>query len=274
MPLNEPITVTVSYGSNPPESQTKTLTATRPVEAWPVIAVTWPDAKTGAPALGGAPTLTINPNARAPEPGHRVVDDDTRSSRPQESNPLNSLVSTVISLLFLCAVGYGVYYAYKTGKLKTLLDRLGVNTDPIAVGSGGVPDPFAKQRTPIQPITEGTADPFAGGGVGAGVSVAPIADGPRLIATSGAYAGNIFPLNGPAADIGRDAGNTVPLPNDTNTSRRHATIQASGGQFSLVDNGSSNGTFLNGVRVVAQTPQPLRPGDEVQIGMTRFRFEA
>lgn len=105
-------------------------------------------------------------------------------------------------------------------------------------------------------------------------AAAPLVDGPRLIATAGAYAGNIFPLTGASADIGRDSGNAVALPNDTNASRRHATIQRADGQFTLVDNSSSNGTFVNGVRVVSQTPQVLRPGDEVQIGLTRFRFEA
>jgi len=274
VPLGEPVTVTVSYGSNPPESQTKTLTVTRPADPWPAVAVTWPDAKTVTPAAP-PPSTGTNAPPRDSESGRRGSDEDTRSTRQPESNPLNSLVSTVISLLFLVAVGYGVFWAYKTGRLKNVLDRLGINTDQMAATSAAMPDPFSKQRTPIQPITEGTADPFAGAALAGGaVSAAPIADGPRLIATAGAYAGSIFPLNGPSADIGRDTGNAIPLPNDTNASRRHATVQASNGQYQLVDNGSSNGTFVNGVRIVSQTPQALRPGDEVQIGMTRFRFEA
>ena len=213
-------------------------------------------------------------SARQTESGRRTFDEDPRSQRQPDGNPLNSLVSTVISLLFLAAVGYGVFHAYKTGKLKTLLDRLGINTEAAPVGSGGIPDPFAKPRTPIQPITEGTADPFAGAVLAGGPSGPAVSDGPRLIATSGAYSGNIFPISGPTADIGRDAGNTVALPNDTNTSRRHATIQASGGQYIVIDNGSSNGTFVNGVRLAGHSQQAIRPGDEVQIGMTRFRFEA
>ena len=43
------------------------------------------------------------------------------------------------------------------------------------------------------------------------------------------------------------------------------------GGFVIRDQGSSNGTFVNGARV---TEAPLRPGDEVSIGGTRFRFEA
>jgi hypothetical protein len=206
----------------------------------------------------------------------RTFDEGDRSARQPEGNPLNGIVSTVVSLLFLAAVAYGVMWSYKTGKLQAMLDKIGINTGPTAASATGIPDPFAKaNRTPIQPITEGTADPFSGGVGAASMAPAPpIADGPRLVATAGAYAGNIFPLNSPMADIGRDAGNAVPLPNDTNASRRHATIQASGGQFQITDNGSSNGTFVNGVRVASQTPQPIRPGDEVQVGLTRFRFEA
>jgi len=206
----------------------------------------------------------------------RSYDDADRSTRQPESNPLNGIVSTVVSLLFLGAVAYGVIWSYKTGRLQAMLDKIGINTGPVAASATGIPDPFSKaNRTPIQPITEGTADPFSGGvGVASMAPVAPIVDGPRLVATAGAYAGNIFPINSPVAEIGRDAGNAVPLPNDTNASRRHATIQASGGQFQITDNGSSNGTFVNGVRVASQTPQPIRPGDEVQVGMTRFRFEA
>jgi pSer/pThr/pTyr-binding forkhead associated (FHA) protein len=39
----------------------------------------------------------------------------------------------------------------------------------------------------------------------------------------------------------------------------------------VTDLGSSNGVFVNGVRIGGS--QPLRSGDEVQIGNTRFRFE-
>ena len=92
-------------------------------------------------------------------------------------------------------------------------------------------------------------------------------DDTRVDALLGLFTGGFI-------DIGRDPGNGVPMPNDTNTSRKHATISGGNGQFTLTDNGSSNGTFLNGVRAPGMTPQPLRQGDEIQVGMTRFRFEA
>ena len=43
-----------------------------------------------------------------------------------------------------------------------------------------------------------------------------------------------------------------------------------GEYFPRIDEGSSNGIYVNGARV---TEALLRPGDEVSIGNTRFRFE-
>ena len=73
--------------------------------------------------------------------------------------------------------------------------------------------------------------------------------------------------------IGRTPENDLVI-EDTSLSRRHALIENFEGRFNLSDCGSSNGTFVNGVKITAQSPQPLRPGDELNIGNTRFRFEA
>ncbi len=49
-------------------------------------------------------------------------------------------------------------------------------------------------------------------------------------------------------------------------SRIHAAIERSGNLLTLIDLGSSNGTFLNGHRLPANEPYPLREGDEVLLG--------
>ena len=54
-------------------------------------------------------------------------------------------------------------------------------------------------------------------------------------------------------------------------SRRHARISVSGGDALLEDLGSKNGTFVQGVRVLA-APVPLTDGDEVRTGSVVFRF--
>lgn len=49
-------------------------------------------------------------------------------------------------------------------------------------------------------------------------------------------------------------------------SRQHASIVRRDGALNLVDNGSPNGTFLNGQKLVAQQPRILRDGDDIRLG--------
>ncbi len=58
---------------------------------------------------------------------------------------------------------------------------------------------------------------------------------------------------------------------DDGVSRKHAKVaQAPNGQFQLVDLGSTNGTFLNGIKVSIAT---LQDGDKIQVGSnTVFKF--
>lgn len=95
--------------------------------------------------------------------------------------------------------------------------------------------------------------------------------GPRLTGTSGPYAGQTFPLPpvGPIS-VGREPGRSIELPMDTTVSRRHARIENEGGTFVVYDEGSSNGTMVNGMRI---TRQEIVPGDVVQFGNAAFRFE-
>ncbi|GAB4552222.1 MAG: hypothetical protein OHK0023_19940 [Anaerolineae bacterium] len=58
-------------------------------------------------------------------------------------------------------------------------------------------------------------------------------------------------------------------------SRNHAAIrQADSETLELWDLGSSNGTYLNGVRLVAHRPNRLRDGDEIRLGqmVIKIRF--
>ena len=72
--------------------------------------------------------------------------------------------------------------------------------------------------------------------------------------------------------IGRRAGNTLVFPNDAYISGRHAEITTDATGTYLVDTGSTNGTFVNGRRLVIDERQLLLEGDEVQLGQTRYRF--
>jgi predicted component of type VI protein secretion system len=52
-------------------------------------------------------------------------------------------------------------------------------------------------------------------------------------------------------------------------SRRHCEILEVGGKLAVRDLGSSNGTFVNGKRVLGQ--QPLKAGDELTVGAVTLR---
>jgi pSer/pThr/pTyr-binding forkhead associated (FHA) protein len=99
----------------------------------------------------------------------------------------------------------------------------------------------------------------------------PAAGTPRLVGISGPYTGQVFDLPATGGSIGREPGNPIALPLDSTTSRRHAAVAAEAGGFRLRDEGSSNGTFVNGQRIHEHL---LRPGDEIRIGANVFHYEA
>ena len=58
-------------------------------------------------------------------------------------------------------------------------------------------------------------------------------------------------------------------------SRVHAAIERGEDTLTIVDMESSNGTFLNGQRLVSNQPRVLRDGDEIRFGklVTRIYFK-
>lgn len=65
--------------------------------------------------------------------------------------------------------------------------------------------------------------------------------------------------------VGRGASCDVRLP-DASVSFRHASIRAQGTDFVLTDEGSTNGTFVGGVRIAPRTSRLVRSGDLVRVG--------
>lgn len=113
--------------------------------------------------------------------------------------------------------------------------------------------------------TAQTSPPTQMVGSGFSPAVAP-ASGPNLLADDG----NIFPLDQPIVVLGRDPSCQVVI-NDNRVSRRHAEIRQQGGNYVLNDLGSSNGTVVNGQRLVGQAM--LQPGDRVDLGGFGLRFQ-
>ncbi len=65
--------------------------------------------------------------------------------------------------------------------------------------------------------------------------------------------------------IGRSASCDVRLP-DPSVSQRHAVVSAHGPDYQIIDDGSTNGTFVGGVRLSPKASRALRSGDMVRVG--------
>lgn len=72
-------------------------------------------------------------------------------------------------------------------------------------------------------------------------------------------------FDGPRVVIGRGPSSDVRVP-DASVSLRHATIQIDAGEHTLIDEGSTNGTFVGEVRLATGAPRVLRSGDLVRVG--------
>lgn len=98
---------------------------------------------------------------------------------------------------------------------------------------------------------------------------------PFLIYRDGADVQRIVHLGGAPErlTVGRRASNDVPLEWDNQVSRVHAELELLGDDWAVSDDGlSSNGTFVNGVRIRGR--RRLRDGDELKVGRTVIAFRA
>ncbi|MCB9595117.1 MAG: FHA domain-containing protein [Sandaracinaceae bacterium] len=82
---------------------------------------------------------------------------------------------------------------------------------------------------------------------------------------SGSEGDAVFEFDQTRITIGRGRGADVRLPHRA-VSVRHATIEHSGRGYTLVDHETTNGTTVQGSRVVAGRSKPLRDGDRIELG--------
>jgi pSer/pThr/pTyr-binding forkhead associated (FHA) protein len=81
-----------------------------------------------------------------------------------------------------------------------------------------------------------------------------------------------FDLDSTQLTIGRGGQNDIPIPSDEYASARHARFEPRQDGVWVQDLGSTNGTYLNGMRL--EHPRRLTQGDVVRIGETDLRYEA
>jgi FHA domain len=103
-------------------------------------------------------------------------------------------------------------------------------------------------------------------------SALPRLTGRLVVVSSPALdSGHVSELDSAPLTVGRAAQNDLAIEEDDYASARHARFEPRADGVWIVDTGSTNGTFLNGVRV--EEPRRLQPGDVVRIGATDLRFD-
>jgi pSer/pThr/pTyr-binding forkhead associated (FHA) protein len=98
--------------------------------------------------------------------------------------------------------------------------------------------------------------------------------GPRkrkafLMVSTGDAAGTVFPVTDTSVLIGRSLEAQVSI-NEQAISHEHARLEQSGAKFVLRDLGSTNGTYVNGQRLLDEVA--LAGGDSIRMGSTTFTF--
>ena len=108
---------------------------------------------------------------------------------------------------------------------------------------------------------------LAGGPIGQAIR-----PGRLVVSSSGVLReGEEYELDAAALTIGRGGQNDVMIDGDEYASARHARIEPRRDGVWVHDLGSTNGTFVNGVRL--DRPRKLVDGDVVRVGETELRFE-
>lgn len=98
---------------------------------------------------------------------------------------------------------------------------------------------------------------------------APLSEPRHLLVTGGSLTGTTIPLGEQPITIGRAPSSTLVI-EDPYASSRHAVLENLNGDWTLTDQGSTNGTFVDDERISA--PTRLVPGVTVRVGQTTFQL--
>ncbi|MBC7329208.1 FHA domain-containing protein [bacterium] len=97
----------------------------------------------------------------------------------------------------------------------------------------------------------------------------PLSSGARLVVVKGPLEGEVFPIMKEEFTIGRAEDRDLTIL-DKAVSRRHCKIVLEDDGYYILDEGSTNGTFVSGMRVAREK---LKNGDIIQVGESKLRFE-
>jgi hypothetical protein len=179
-------------------------------------------------------------------------------------------------------LGLITYLAWGQGAEKAAIGY-GVGMEAVVTETYGAPPMTPPSMPAYTPPTPAVSPPVAPATVPAmdvpeTAVVPPIAEtkimraAPKemamLVIRSGPRAGQSFSLQA-ITNIGRDPQRNEISLDDKAMSRENTRIKLEDGQFVIYDLASTNGTFVNGEKILKRV---LSNGDEVQIGDTHFAF--
>ncbi len=168
---------------------------------------------------------------------------------------LTLLVLRLGFLVLLWVFVFVIVYALRSDLFGQRVRRM-PQTAPAATFPAGPP---ASAPPPVVPATEPHRAP----------PLATAATARRLVITSGPREGVEVDLPAEQLTIGRSSESGLVIRDDY-TSTHHARLMLWNDEWVIQDLDSTNGTFLDGVRVTLPTPVPI--GKPVTIGTTSFEL--
>lgn len=93
------------------------------------------------------------------------------------------------------------------------------------------------------------------------------------VAVATALVGNGWRLKLQEGAFGRVGGMWPELATCTYVSSNHGVIGRNGASWTITDNGTTNGTYVNGERIAAGTPVTIAKGNSVRIATLEFTVE-
>jgi hypothetical protein len=218
------------------------------------------------------------PGPGTPAPGPqgttRAGQKPAEDAKVDPGSPVTKLIILFVALVLIGGAGYFVFNMVINDpkRFESQLQKLGVQIPTQQDPNAGTPiavTPLAPAPPPPKIMLD-DSDPTPLGAAAAPV-VSPImtmsGGEPTLVKESGER----FTLSEGETEVGREDGLGISLVGETTVSRKHASISRSGKTAVVKDLGSTNGTFVNGTRLQGETA--LKPGDQVQFGSIRFRYE-
>lgn len=217
------------------------------------------DTPKSSPALGTTPSTAPPANA------------------PSSATPGNAILSFLGGLISLALIVGAVYFIFKyvtqnKDLINTQLEKVGVQIpeDPVpgTIPSDDPPQASIPSPTKIEPINLGADAQYTPGQAISTVAQAAGPIAPRLVnLTTGAS----VQISEGDHVISRESGSPYSFQSDASISRNHARLAFENSVLTLTDMGSTNGTYVNNVRI--SSPTVLKVGDQILIGATMLRVE-